>query len=697
MSVSAARETPAPPSPASGSLGSGSAGRRVAWLLVALVLSWAIPFAAYTAHAAVILPFLFLAGVTSLLRCGTTVLDRLVPGLVIVFGAVCVGGLLFSAWPWGLHPVPVAGVGFSVLCLAAAVSGRRPERPSLGTKADLFLAGLTAGIAVAVVQPFVGRDATGRLSLLVIAEDLARHFALFDSIRIADGYTFMHTSELDVVLSKDLSAYPQGSHFTMALFDNFLRSSDRLGSAQTEFDHFVGYYIATLVFLVFAVLWAIRRIAGPRMSTWRYLVIASSAAAYLYFGDGIAMFVRGFSSEFVGLGLLAITVAIVARPYPRLREQLCLLSALLISISFVYYLFLPLAGLMTLVWMVLNRKELAAHRVWTGAAVVFTAALSAVVPLVNWKYASNTEALNAGGGISPVNRHLLVLIVFLFVLNCANRNAWRHPVRRMAILWMGAAAAAVAVMYLYQTAVVGETSYYYEKLLHELIVVTLVCLGATTFAVPAWDERPQSRPTFATRPASAIVLTGALVAAMVFNANPDREVWRKPSHDMSWGAAYFSRHLEELKLAKVVTAAMDAKPEDGRVNFLQLKSNWQANYFGTLWVDVLSRNLGAAWPVKPPFGSHNQETPKELTARILGHKDTPIRVITNDPQTLDTVQRLRTERPDLRLEVLFSNPSLCVYDFRPQPVLAPGARPAPVLTVPYPQNGCKAPAKGAAK
>ncbi|WP_126636479.1 hypothetical protein [Embleya hyalina] len=676
-------------------------GRRPAVLLVvAVALSWLLTLAAYFAHAAVILPFVFLFGVVSLLRCGTTLMDRLVPALVVIFGAVCIGGLVFSVWPWGLHPVAVGGVGLSLLCAVAVLTGRRPEMPAFGTTSDLFLAGFTTIAALAVVEPFVGRDATGRLSLLVVAEDLARHFALYDSIREVGGYTFLHHSELGVMLPDELTAYPQGSHLAMGLFDNFLRSGTGMGSAQSGFDHFVVYYIATFVFMIFAVLWSIRWIAGPRLSVWRYLAVGSGVAAYLYFGDGTAMFVRGFSSEFIGLGLLAITGAITARPFPRLREQVCMLSALVISVSFVYYLLLPLAGVMVLIWLVLHREELRKQWLWTAIATVFTFALSLVVPLANWKYTSDAETLNSGGGISPVNRHLLTLLLFVVGFAFANRAAWRDPVRRVAGLWTVAAAAAVVLMFLYQTAMVGETSYYYEKLLHQLIVVALIALGGTTLVAPAPSEPVEGAPVrvpHAVTPISAVVLSLALVAGIAANANPDREVWRKPSRDLSWGVAFFARRFEELKLAKAVTATMRAKPADDRVNFLQFKDNWQANYFSTLWVDALSRNLGLAWPKKPPYGSHNQESPKELTARILKYKDVPIRVITNDPETLNTVQRLRTERPELRLEVLFTNPSLCVYDLRPQPVLPPGAKPAPIPTIPYPQNGCKSPAKGAKK
>ncbi|MFE3204118.1 hypothetical protein [Embleya sp. NPDC059237] len=690
--------TPAPAAPRGASPVGG--GRLAIGVLVALALSWLIPLAAYAAHATIVLPFVFLALVASLLRAGRTVLDRLVLAFALTAGAMCVAGLLFSAWPWGLHPVPVSGLGFSVLVLVAALLRRRPELPRLGTLPDLLTVGLTGVITFLTLWPYLGRGLVGRISLIAVAEDLGRHFALYDGIRTAGGYTFMHRPDLKAGLTDDLTAYPQGSHFAMGLFDNFWRAGTGAGSGQEAMNHFVYFYAATFVLMIFAVMWSMRWVAGTALSPWRYLVLASAAAAYLYFGDGMAMFLRGFPSEFAGLALLAILVAVVARPLSRLREQLCVLASLTIALSFTYYLFLPLAGAMLLVWLIGYRKQLLERRLLTAVVAVITAVGALIVPVVNWKYASKSEAVNAAGGISPTNRHLLMLLVFLVGLGLASRYAWRHPVRRRVILWMLGAVGIVALMFLYQTAVIGETSYYYEKLLHQLFVVALVCLGATWLVVPRYQPgyfRPGRRP----RPAfanawTAVPLALAVTVTIACNANPDRYVWRKPGKDYSWGVSYFLKGMDHPKLARAVLAAVQAQPDpDGKATILQMRNDWEANYYGTLWVDVMQRNLGVAWPVKPPLGT--QESPAALKDRITRQfPGTPIRVMTNDPVTLDTVQRIRRDRPELGLDVLFSNPTRCGYRFEPVAAPAPGKEPAPVPVIPFPANGCKSKAKSPA-
>lgn len=657
----------------------------------ALLSAWVVPALAYAAGAAVVLPFVFLALVASLVRSGHSVLDRLVIAFALTAGALCAAALLFSVWPWGLHPVPVAGLGFTVVILCAAATGRRPGIPGLGGLPTLFTVGIAGFTSALVLWPLLGRGFTGRLAHVVVAEDLARHFAIFEGIRSASGYNFLHGSEVGTILTKDLYAYPQGSHFGLALFDNFLRSATDMGTAQGSLDRFVFYYAATFMFMIVAILWAIRWLAGSEIAPWRYLAVAGSTAAYLYFGDGTSMFLHGFLSEFAGLGLLAVLVALVVRPLARLREQLCVTAALIISIAYTYYLFLPVAGVMVLIWVYTRRTALRAALPWVIGTTIATGVFSAVLPLANWAQASNAEAINAPGGISPVNRHLLVLLMFVLGLSLSSRAAWHRPEQRAAALWVLGAGGAALLMYLYQTAVVGETSYYYEKLLHQLIVVGLVCLGAT--GLVRGQQAPQGPRAAFARPLPAVVLTGCLVMAFVYNAGPDREAGRKPADDRAWGTAYFIGQTDDPAFAHLVIDAVQGVAKTGdrdTVNFLQVRGGRAGNYYGTLWMDVLERNLGTAWRVNPI--ERKLQTYDKLKQRITrDFADRRIRILTDDVEVFDSVQRLRVEYPALGVELLFSNPTRCTYRFEPVPAPAGIAGPSIPVVVPFPDNGCKVP------
>ncbi|GCD94302.1 hypothetical protein [Embleya hyalina] len=660
------------------------------WILLgALVLAWAVPVLCYRTGTAVVLPFVFLALLASLLRSGRSILDRLVFAFTLTAGALCGVALLFSVWPWGLHPVPVAGLGFTVLLGCAALADRRPAISGTGGLSALFTVGIGAFTSALVVWPLLGRGFAGRLAHVVTAEDLARHFAIFEGIRFGGGYNFLHRSEVATIVTKDLVSYPQGSHLGLALFDNFLRSTTDPGPAQGELNRFIFYYAGMYMFMIVAVLWAIRWVAGPRLAPWRYLAVAGSAAAYLYFGDGTSMFLHGFLSEFAGLGLLAILVAVTVRPVHRLREQLCLSAALLIALGYTYYLFLPAGGLLVLAWVWRTRARLLRARLWAVGAITVTAVCSAVLPLVNWKYASNAEAINAPGGIDPVNRHLLMLLMFVLALCLIGRETLRRPERVMAALWLLVGGGTVGLMFVYQTALVGETSYYYEKLLHQLFVVGLVCLGATSLAAP--DPVPAGgRPAF-TRPLPAMVVTGCLVMAFVYNSGPDRQGGHPPARDRSWGTAYFIGKTDEPIFAQLVTATLDGMPNPGdRVNFLRMRGTWAGNYYSTLWVDVLARNLGTAWAVNPL--SKAPQTTELLRTRITrDFADRRIRVVTDDPKTYDSIQLIRAENPGIGLELLFSNPTRCKLRFESVPPPAILASPYVPPKVPFPQNGCAGP------
>ncbi|MDI2131713.1 hypothetical protein [Yinghuangia seranimata] len=664
--------------PASAVAGGGPApdrasrGRRYPLLAGALAAAWLVPFLAYLAGVAVIVPVLVLAGTASLLRSGRTVLDRLMIALALLFGVTCVGGLLFSVWPWGIHPVAIGGLGLTVLVAISGFTGRRPEVPGLGSLSDLWVVGGAAGFAAAMAWPFLVRSFSGKFALIVSGEDLARHFFLYDTIRTHGGFPWMDKAGTATEVKINLVAYPQGAHMNMAVLDNFVRSSTADGSTTTALHHFMWFYVAAVVFLCLALLWAIRWVAGPTVLVWRWLPVAVAVVGLLFWGDGTAMFLRGFMSEFVGLGLLAMTMAVLVRPLSRHREQLLVLAALLTAVSFTYYLFLPVCGLMALVWMITRRATLLTTPVWTGVLAVLTVVLTAVTPVVNYLNGyGSAEELNSTGGISPVNRHLLFLLLLVAGLGFLSRSAWRNPVRRNAGVWLALCSVGAFGMFAYQTWALHKTTYYYEKVLHQLIVVAVVALAASPFVTRDWSlsaSAQRRRPVMNIWTAGA--LSASLFAALLLTAGPDRPVFRKPPGELSWGAAYLKGKMLHKDPADVILAGIKARKAahaDNRANMIQVSRNpegakWQSNYFGNQWTGALSRNYGASWPSWPSMGAEAE--PKDLRDLIIGYGK-PLRVLTDDPVTFATVQKLRQERPDLNLELYFSAVGTCTYDFKP--------------------------------
>src|SRR5256885_10585849 len=133
-------------------------------LAVAVACAWAVPVAAHLLAVDWILPPLVLLGVTSLLRSGRTLLDRMVVAFALLLGATCAAGLLISVWPCGLHPVPVARFAFTGL-VGIAVALRRVPRGPLAVPAGRWvgvgLGGGAPGGGLWAVRPIRGGRAPG--------------------------------------------------------------------------------------------------------------------------------------------------------------------------------------------------------------------------------------------------------------------------------------------------------------------------------------------------------------------------------------------------------------------------------------------------------------------------------------------------------------------------------------------------------
>ena len=501
-------------------------GPRPLWLAAALAGAWALPLVTHLVGVDWLVPVAVLAGVAGLLRGVRTALDRLVVSLAIVFGALCVAGLLFSVWPWRLHPVAMGGAALTALVGFAAVTGRRWALPRRFPAADLLTALAAAGVALFAAVPFLTKDLGGRVGIVATGEDMGRHLMLTDVIGLVGGYAFLHPDRAEPYLAQGLEVglrtYPQGVHLGYAVASRFLRSSGGNTDAVGQADITLWLYVATYAFLGLAVLWAARRVAGPAFAdvagAARLLPVLTVAAAWLAFGDPIAVFSRGYPNQVTAMALVAVLTAVVVRPLPRLGDQVALLALLLIGISFTYHLYLPYAGLAAAVWTVragVWRQGRRRARAAVLVAAVLAAPAVLLTPLLTLRAAS-AENLGAAGTALPIDRPMTVLLVGLALVGLLARGGLRSPARRTGLAALVAAAAVTAALGLYQVATVGRTIYYFEKLAHAGIVVGLVLLGSLARVVPRW-YRPGADRAWRWRPATA-ALAPALVVCLVLAA-----------------------------------------------------------------------------------------------------------------------------------------------------------------------------------
>ena len=601
-------------------------------LAVGLAGAWLAAIVAHQTGADALLPLLIWVATASLLRSGRTVLDRLLFAAVLLIGATAIAGLVLSVWPWGLAPVPVAGTALSGIVLVAAALRRRPRFPWRLRGADLAALAAGAMAAAVVVLPYLNKGRADRLSLLMLGEDLARHFALYDAIGIAGGYAFLHERETAPLLLDGMQTYPQGSHFLYALLDRFLRNGTPAAGPDDAFGHYLGFHIAGYALLAVALVWAARWVAGPRLLA--VTAACATAAATVIAGDLVSLFVHGYPSEILGLALFAVLLALAARPLPGGREHIVLTAALLAGIGWANFFLLPMAGLVCLASLAQHRRR--ARRHWVTATV----AAAAAAPLALAPYLLMTPAVAAllpGGPPQGVNRALAAGLAALVLAGAA---AARSPVWRMAGAQVLAVGAVTLLIGAYQIAMTGELSYYFDKAIHALTVACLVGLGALG---PLLSRAVSRRPAVAVLLACSIFL-GYGAAPLHRPAADDTG----PQRNVSWGLAYASGELGNPAAGEVAAAVLRRYPaRDERLTSVVF-GNQDLSYLASLFVAVAhrdhgvrSRRLDAGAPL----------TLDTLDVEIAGSPAPQRIVVVNSPQAAAELRAAAQQR-DLNIEVV---------------------------------------------
>ncbi|MBD0671020.1 hypothetical protein [Streptomyces sp. CBMA156] len=565
----------------------------------------------------------------TLIRSRATAFDRLMVSGGVLIGWTCALSLLAGYWPWGLHPVALAEATAVPLIAILLLQGPRPAGPAqrpwvrlrrLVPTRDLALL-LPAAAAVAfTLYPVVRRNATERLGLIISFEDLARHAALYDTILRVGGLTSLHKSEAAVSVTTGLDTYPQGSHLTLAVITGFLRGGTTQGPALAQMSLFILLSALTAAGLAVAVLWAVQRVAGRALRGWRGLALALPTAVYLVVAEVPQLQARGFLSEIFALGLFALLLALAIRPLSRFHEQVVALGALTVGISFGHYLLLPAVGAVVLAWAVMHRRNCFRHWPTVLATAAVTGVLALFPPYSNAKSAGSADVLTLPGSISPVGRHLLLPLVVAAFLALLTRSARANRSRRVALASLAAVSLLCYGVMEYQLRTAGTTSYFYEKMIHQLMVVGVICFAAAllpafgrrVFAGPGTAPAPGARPTVRSRFRSGVpvvAVAGCLAFAVLSNAQPDSG---KAGWEGSPGRSQLNGTGAHFKLAQRIAVLNTDHPQDGRLPVSlagarawgEASPDW-SGVEDNLWLSVLNRNQGSTW---------------ELWAWAIGHR-----------------------------------------------------------------------------
>jgi hypothetical protein len=618
------------------------ARRRLAPLLVALVASWVVPLLTDLVHADWLLPPLLLVATASLLRAGRTVLDRLVCAAALMFGATLAAGLLLSVWPWHLAPVGAAGLGGTVLTVVAALTGRGPQLPRLVRRSDLITLGYTAVCAVVTLFPLLRRDLTGRLSLFMHVEDFSRHMMIYDTIRVSGGYLFLHRAQsIGHVYEPGFLTYPQGGHFTYALLENFIESSAVPGNPLTWSSNFIWLHACGFIAMCLAVLWAAQRVAGPSIGIWRAGALGALVTAYLVLDVPISVFDSGYPQEVTSLAVVAVLAGVAIRPLTREREQVLTVGALLVAISFTYYLFLPVAGVIALGWLVVYRRRVLPRWRYTLVVAVVSLALAALPPLLN-RAADPATVLLQNGQAIPVRTHSIwalgLACVAAAIVLIARRRRFGAVVA-LAVVVVGAFAAGVDK---YQSANAGS-SYFWYKTLHEAIIVILVASGALA-AVLRLPPRLAHRSWWrvVTPVAAALVAVGSV-------GYFGRGTATAMSEGRRWSTG---RTAEPSPAARDTFAAYQRFPHpDDKLTIVYMDGQW-SQFYATIYLGILHHQYATAEDfaqhIRPWNGRHYLPQIEPLIAS----SPKQVRIISDDPTALADLRAFAGTLPSGKLEVV---------------------------------------------
>ncbi|HEV2640474.1 MAG TPA: hypothetical protein VGX23_35410 [Actinocrinis sp.] len=463
---------------------------------VILAASWLGPAAATSVHAAWILPPAMLVFTAGALRAGTMLLDRLMFALLTMLGAVLALALLYSVWPWHLDPVATAGSYLSLIATAAALSGREFQIPRGVKGSDLLLLSVSVFTFVKLYQPIARLTPIQRFAFTTPLEDEITHFGFYDAIHSNGGYGFLRSSvAFPFVGSPSQLIYPQGAHLLYVLTDVFARSTTQSGNGVAEYNRFFVETMVGYAFLVLAVGWSARWLAGPRLRGWHEALVCAVVLGLAAFGPLGFVFRTADVAEVVGLALVAMLTAVVMRAPRQIPDQLLLTAAAVIALSYVYYAFLVMILPALLVGFVVYRRRLRRHRRFASLLAVVTIPIAAL-PMVIVETTSFSAQAQAGapGAKSDISRELLAALFLIVLASQFTRVGRRSPTWRMTSVNLVLCLAGLAALVVVQGGGVINTSYYAEKLVYVLFLLCLLGISSCTlFLKPVRKVTPRAQ------------------------------------------------------------------------------------------------------------------------------------------------------------------------------------------------------------
>jgi len=661
----------------------GPSRQGAALVAVLVAAAWLLPLAAHASHVDWLILIAAWLGIASLLRAGRLLVDRLVLAGILLVGFLIAAGLVFSVWPWGLEPVPVGGVTLSTVVLAGAISGRRPRLPRRLVPTDAVILGAAALSWSCMNAPTAGKSFAGKLPYIAAREDMFNHYTLFDAIHRVGGYAFLNLGAIKPYMSPGLlnptamEFYPQGMHYLFALVDVFLRSDTDPGSNLGEYNRFALYNVAVLAILAAVLVWAARWIAGPGLAGWRRGFVCVVVGGLAAVGQLTTLYWQAFAAHAAGLVVLAAAIAVCSRPPRAAREQLLLLGAVVVASTFIYNLTAVMVLGMTGIAVAVYWRRLRGH--WRFAAGVGVPVICvALVPYAAQAFAgfNASDKFLMWGSALHFSRVPLVVFALAALSAMVTRNGRRSPSWRVAsfsVLWCGALTVAMCC---YAYLKVGDTTYYCEKLIEGVWVVSLACFGAvgmllkSDLSIIGRARRSGSPSRVENAAAGGLTAVAAAVLVGVIPLVPTTMANGAPAQNVTWGAAWRDGFISSDFSAPLATLAKHRLLGDGVPTIVLFadwgQTNWRVSMFNAALnhdrgiitdraIDAIMNSNGLGTLKLPaagnPIPAKDESSLLNLEA-LIKSSHVPLRIVVSNRDVADYLRAFGAADPGLGLKVV---------------------------------------------
>lgn len=430
-----------------------------------------------------ILVCLYFAGKKSSLRVFSTSLSKFIFSLLMLLATIILIGLAVWLSNAPLHPayVLIPYIALMTLLTKRHEGTSKKARGALLDKSDLYSVSASLAIPLLIfLSYFIPHYSDAALyQLLSNGWDNSSHVSMIETTSLQKGYAY--AKESDNPYDNFSNAYPQAWHLASSFFasgfgfnpfnpDSPLTVLRSYALTITAWLVLSGYLLAKNSLSIYSRY--LKRGGDKESSLISYVPLVGGVLVVQLMSTTGAFFL-GFAN-FIGLMtfmlLFASIVMDIHKDKKTNRGPHIIAAAVACSAaSMCWFLLLPalFASFVLYIWHVVidgNKLKFVKNNILplTISVIVLMCALIQVIIFLRYSSTAGTDQLNAGGG--AYENSGLLLLVMLFASAAAAKLGSTEYIKRLVVL-LTPCVGLVFIIFLYQTLLLGETSYYFYKTL----------------------------------------------------------------------------------------------------------------------------------------------------------------------------------------------------------------------------------------